>query len=469
MGISHSFPLGPHFIQGTHPLSGLQPRFHQGQSLGGGSSFSVGGGSVRTGSPSFVRLLQPVICGDESLRVVETGNRPLAAESEDSEDILQDGDSSVCASVSTAWRLDGFSRLEGCILAGSDASEVSQVSQVRGLWEGLPVQSSLFWTLHGSAGFHLGHCSCFSFSSPIRHQTSLVSRRLVNPGLLPRAGSPCSGCSSPALFISGDSRQLGEVSACSNSTDGLSGGPVGLCLFQGFSCPETSREASLNWQRILVLRATACVILAGASGCSVVHDSARSGRQASDEISAVCSQAFLGSSRSVDSCPMDSGGTSRPRMVTQSQVLGARHLPRSSVPTARLVVRRFGRGLGSSFRRRHCFRPMVSRRLGDVYQRQGALGHRKGSEFLCSSSPELLCRSVRGQLHRNSLSPESKAHSVSTVECHRTADFVLDGVSSGDLSSSVYHELSQCSCGLCLAPTKSWVPSGPSRPRCFKI
>ena len=113
VGILHSLPLGPYFIQGTHPLSGLLSQFHQGQSVGGGSSFFVGERGNRAGSPSFSRLLQPVTCGDESLRVVETGNRPLATESEGSEDILQDGDSPVCASVSTAWRLDGVSRLEG--------------------------------------------------------------------------------------------------------------------------------------------------------------------------------------------------------------------------------------------------------------------------------------------------------------------------------------------------------------------
>ena len=202
------------------PLSSLLSRFHQGQSVGGGSSFSVGEGGNRAGSPSFSRLLQPVICGDESLRVVEAGNRPLATESEGSEDILQEGDSPVCASASTAWRLDGVSRLEECVLACSDASGVSQVPQVRGVWEGLPVQGSLL--------FHQGHGSCFGFSSPFRHQTLSLSRRLVNPGLLPRAGSPCSGCSSSALFVSGNSRELGEVLPCSDSTDGLSGGSVGL-------------------------------------------------------------------------------------------------------------------------------------------------------------------------------------------------------------------------------------------------
>ena len=283
VGILHSLPLGPYFSQGTHPLSGLLSQFHQGQSLGGESLFYVGEGGNRAGSPSFSRLLQPVICGDESLRVVEAGNQPLATESEGSEDILQDGNSPVCASVSIAWRLDGVSRLEGCVLAGSDASGVSQVLQVHGLWEGLPVQGSLLWALHSSAVFHLGYGSCFGFSSPFQHQTLLLSRRLVNPGLLPGTGSSCSGCSSSALFVSGNSRQLGEVSPCFD-LDGLSGGSVGLCLFQGFSCPETSREVSLNWGSILVLRATARVILAGASRGSVVHDSARSGRQALDEI-----------------------------------------------------------------------------------------------------------------------------------------------------------------------------------------
>ena len=62
----------------------LQPRLHQ----GGRSSFSVGERSDRTGSSSFSGQLQPVICGDESLRVMEAGNRPLATESEGSEYIL---------------------------------------------------------------------------------------------------------------------------------------------------------------------------------------------------------------------------------------------------------------------------------------------------------------------------------------------------------------------------------------------
>ena len=70
VGISHSLQSGPHLIQGTHPLSAVQSRFHQGQGLGGRGSFSVGEGSDRAGSPPVSGLLQPVICGE----VVEAGN-----------------------------------------------------------------------------------------------------------------------------------------------------------------------------------------------------------------------------------------------------------------------------------------------------------------------------------------------------------------------------------------------------------
>ena len=164
VGISHSLPSGSHLIQGTHPFSSLLPQFHQGQGFGGGSLFSSGERSDKASSSSFSRLLQPSICGDEGLRIVETGDRPFVAEPEDSEDVLQDGDSPVGYVVGPTWRLDGVSRLEGRLFAGSNASGISQVPQVRGVWEGLPVQGSLLWPLHGSTSFHTGHGSGVSIS-----------------------------------------------------------------------------------------------------------------------------------------------------------------------------------------------------------------------------------------------------------------------------------------------------------------
>ena len=72
------------------------------------------------------------------------------------------------------------SRLEGCVLAGSDASGISQVPQVHGEKEGVPVQGSLLWTLHRSSGFHPGHGSV----SAILHRTVVRLRRYLDGWLI---------------------------------------------------------------------------------------------------------------------------------------------------------------------------------------------------------------------------------------------------------------------------------------------
>ena len=346
VGILHSLPLGSHFIQGTHPLPFVQPYVHQGQGLGGGSSLVVGERSDRAGSTSFSGLLQLAVCGDEGLRVVEAGLRPFVTESEGSEDFFQDGDSPVCFSFGSKKGLDGVSRLEGCVLASSDASGEPQVPQIHSVREGVPVQGSLLSAVHGSTGLHSGNGSGFIFSSPVRYSSSSLPRRLADPCILSGAGSPCSGHSSPALSGSRDCRQLGEVSVGSYSTDGVSGGPSGLSLFQGFACPKESREASLNWRRILVLRRSASVIMARAVRSAVINDSARSRGSSSDAVSSAGPSSFLGSLRSVGACPMDSGDLSGSGMVAGSLSTGERDISRSGVPSARLVVRRLGRGLG---------------------------------------------------------------------------------------------------------------------------
>ena len=165
--------------------------------------------------------------------------------------------------------------------------------------EGVPVQSSLLWTLHGSTIFHQGHGSCVSYSSQDEGTASPVPRQLVAPGFLTRAGPPCSEDSAPALQVSGDRRQLREVSGDSNTTDGLSGGHSELNYFQGFSCPEESREASLNWRRILVLRQSACFILARAFRSAVLDDPARARGSSPYEVSPACSTETVGSCGSV--------------------------------------------------------------------------------------------------------------------------------------------------------------------------
>ena len=444
VGISHSLPSGSHLIQGTHPFSSLLPQFHQGQGFGGGSLFSSEERSDRANSSSFSGLLQPSICGDEGLRVVETGDRPFVAEPEDSEDVLQDGDSPVGHVVSPTWRLDGVSRLEGRLFAGSDASGISQVPQVRGVWEGLPVQGSLLWPLHGSTSLHTGHGSGVSLSPSGGYSSSSLLGRLAHPGLLQGASSSCSGVSPPALRGTWYHRQLGEVSSGSLSTGGVSGSSFRFCHFQGLVCPKESFEASLNWRRVLVLRAAASLCLAGGAG---FIDPAHSRGEASDAVSPVLPQSVLGLFRSVFTDPVECGLPGRSPVVAGSASTGVRDLSESYFTTARVVVRHLGCRLGRPSRRRSNFRPLVSQRAGFVHQRQRVAGGRKSSVIFRSSSAGLRNRPVRRQFYSDCLPSQSGGYSVKDSEFHCPTDSPVGGVSGGHPGSSVHLGATQCDVG----------------------
>ena len=270
-GIPDSLPLGSHLIQGSHPFTGVCLQFHQGQSFGGRGSGSAEQGCLRAGSASISRLLQPVIHGYESFRGVESGHRPFHSELVDSAHILQDGDTSIHSSLGSSGGLDGVSGLEGCVLAGANAPGFTQVPQVHGGGEGVPVQGTLLRPFHGSASFYQGYGSCVSDSTQDGGTTSSLPGRLVASGILTRAGSPCSEDSAPTLQVPRDCCQLGEVSGDSDSADGISGSHPGLTAFgasPALKRVETllsigDRDASLHWRRILVLRQSASVILAG--------------------------------------------------------------------------------------------------------------------------------------------------------------------------------------------------------------
>ena len=150
------------------------------------------------------------------------------------------------------------------------------------------------------------------------------------------------------LHNSGDSRQLGEVSACADSENALPRSPVGLCQFPGFSSPETSRQASLNWRRISILRKLTYEILARVAGGSALYDSAHSGGMAADAVIPVRASLRLGSLRSRSACAVVSREPSGSSLVIRPRTARVRNLSRAGVSPARLVVRRVRCQLGGA-------------------------------------------------------------------------------------------------------------------------
>ena len=140
---------------------------------------------------------------------------------------------------------------------------------------------------------------------------------------------------------------MGEVSGDSDSADGISGSHPGLYCFQGFSCLEESREASLHWRRILVLHQSASVILAGVIRGAVLNDPTRSWGSPPYEVTPADSSASVGSDRSVSAGRVVTGNPRRSFLMARPRSLSAQRFSGAGVPSARVMVRRLGRGLGA--------------------------------------------------------------------------------------------------------------------------
>ena len=276
--------------------------------------------------------------------------------------------------------------------------------------------------------------------------SAILPGRLVASGFLTRAGSSCSEVSAPTLQTPWDCRQLGKVAVSSDSADDLSGSPSGFHCFQGFSCPEESREASLNRRRILVLRQTASVILAGVVRGAVLNDPTRSWGSPPHEVAPTGASASVGSGRMVSVDPRRSLLVARPRSISARRFSGA------GVPSARGMVRRLGRGLGGSLRRSGRFRPLGSGGWRALDQCSGALGDRESSQVVCSTSRRCLSDSLRRQFDCSVISAEPRRDSLFTSELHRSEDSPLGGGSVGSDFPAVCYGETQCVGGRSFSP-----------------
>ena len=123
------------------------------------------------------------------------GHRPLPSPSLCGRVSLPHGDHSVCAPVGASGGLDGLHPSEGSVSSSAGSSSFSSLSSLHVQGHCLPFQRAVLWPLHGSAGLHQGHDSCFSYTPFSGVPYEPVSRRLASPvclsGVPPQGSSDC--------------------------------------------------------------------------------------------------------------------------------------------------------------------------------------------------------------------------------------------------------------------------------------
>ena len=333
-------------LQCSHSIAFLQPHLHQGGCSGGGHLRLNCQGCCGACSTPFSRLLQPSVRSVEDLGVMASGHRPLPSQSLCGRVSLSDGDHSVSAPVSTSGGLDGLHRSQGSVSSSAGSSCFSSLSSLHVPWHGLPVQSAMLWPLHGSAGLHQGHGSCFSYTPFSGYPYASIPRRLASPvflsGVSPRGSSDCP----PTLSRIGDCHQPPEVQPRTFTGSSVSGGRHRLHLFQGFSVGGTHLTAAINSRRVSVLRLAYRELVAVASRRSFFAGSPSSWRQTEDAVPPALPPSFLEPSGSGGSSVGVDGVSSRPPVVAPSPSSLSQSVSPPGVSRPTLLVRRLGRGVG---------------------------------------------------------------------------------------------------------------------------
>ena len=160
----------------------------------------------------------------------------------------------------------------------------------------------MLWPLHGSAGLHLGHGSCFSYIPFSGYLYASIPRRLAGPvflsGVSPRGSSDCP----PTLSRFRDCHPSLEVQPHTFPGSAVSVGRHRFHLFQGFSIGGTHLTAAIYSRRISVIRLAYREPVAVASRRSFLAGSPRSWRLPGDVVPLALPPSLL--------VPSGSGGSS---------------------------------------------------------------------------------------------------------------------------------------------------------------
>ena len=311
----------------------------------------------------------------------------------------------------------------------------------------------MLWPLHGSAGLHLGHGSCFSYTPFSGYPYASIPRRLAGPvflsGVSPRGSSDCP----PTLSRFGDCHPSQEVQPHTFPGSAVSIGRHRFHLFQGFSVGGTHLTAAIYNRRISVMRLAYRELMAIASRRAFFAGSPRSWRPTADAVPPALSPSFMEPSGSGGSNISVDGVSSRSPVVAPSPSSLSRRVSAPRVSRPSLLVRRLGHVLGRPSRLSGRFGPVGHPSGSVVYQCQGTASCSAGTVPVPVGSPRSHGGCLLRQHHGDRLPSQGGWHQISSPLHLGSRDLTLDGVPLHPPGSTVSSGLQQCPCRRPISPS----------------
>ena len=161
----------------------------------------------------------------------------------------------------------------------------------------------------------------------------------------------------------------------------------------------------------------------------------------------------LGIARISPSGSLVSGLPQRSKVVASPSPSAVRGVSAANLSGSGLLVQRLGRGLGSSLRLSHRFRPLESGAKHSLDQRQRASSRPRGSPPLPVFSGREECVSVLRQQHGSVLPPQGRRNEVTLPQLSDSGNSPLGRIPLDTLGTPVHPGVSQRAGGLSLSPS----------------
>ena len=216
-----------------------------------------------------------------------TRDRSLSPERVCSLHSVQDGDSSLCASVRQRGEFPSFHRSEGRVLPDTRPSVIEEAIALPVREDSLPVQSPVLRTVDCPTGLHLGVRRCVCVGPLPRDSSAAVPGPLAGPCLFGGGGQTALLGPSLALSLPRDSDKRGQVRSRSLADSELPGYDHRHRGHQDISVFCVSREISVGGGDVLCFDRSPSSALAGALGSPGFAGEAGPARSPSNALPAV--------------------------------------------------------------------------------------------------------------------------------------------------------------------------------------
>ena len=328
----------------------------------------------------------------------------------------------------------------------------------------------MLWSLHGPSGFHLGDGPSFSYTASTGHKNAPLSRRLGDPGFLPRRLSQSQGHTLKSVQGLEHYIQPGQVSFDSFPKNTIFG--HGSRLLSPQSCTDTAEEgdSSTPNRDFFGNQPSASYYLAEATGPSLIAPTSYSKWSVANEVPSMGYAAPVGLSQPRSSNFLDTRNQGRPHVVDCFRQTCGRQIFDNNSARQDALDGCFRRRLGSPSRRSLCLRAMVERRIAALHQHERTHGHREGTQRVCPFPVLPLGSSFQRQYDSPGLSTKPGRHSLMPSKPAGEVDPHLDRAIRRSPKTPICHGQEKCHSGLPLEVTTNCLervdptPRGGERP-----